>query len=71
LDSESEALVQEALDRIMKERTVFIIAHRLTTVRRADRILVMEQGQIIESGTHAELLEREGRYARFYAQQFT
>ena len=55
----------------MKERTVFIIAHRLTTVRRADRILVMEQGQIIESGTHAELLEREGRYARFYAQQFT
>lgn len=71
LDSESEALVQEALERIMKERTVFIIAHRLTTVRRADRILVMEQGQIIESGTHAELLEREGRYARFYAQQFT
>lgn len=71
LDSESEALVQEALDRIMKERTVFIIAHRLTTVRRADRILVMEQGQIIESGTHAELLERGGRYARFYAQQFT
>jgi len=71
LDSESEALVQEALERIMKERTVFIIAHRLTTVRRADRILVMEQGQIIESGTHAELLEQEGRYARFYAQQFT
>jgi ATP-binding cassette, subfamily B, bacterial len=71
LDSESEALVQEALERIMKERTVFIIAHRLTTVRRADRILVMEQGQIIESGTHAELLERGGRYARFYAQQFT
>ena len=55
----------------MKERTVFIIAHRLTTVRRADRILVMEQGQIIESGTHAELLELGGRYARFYAQQFT
>ncbi|HBL09961.1 MAG TPA: LuxR family transcriptional regulator, partial [Cyanobacteria bacterium UBA11162] len=71
LDSESEALVQEAIDRIMKERTVFIIAHRLTTVRRADRIVVMEQGQIIESGTHQELLEREGRYAKFYAQQFT
>ena len=71
LDSESEALVQEAIDRIMKERTVFIIAHRLTTVRRADRIVVMEQGQIIESGTHQELLERGGRYAKFYAQQFT
>ena len=71
LDSESEALVQEALDRIMQERTVFIIAHRLTTVRRADRILVMEQGQIIESGTHEELLQQNGRYAQFYAQQFT
>ncbi|HBB31656.1 MAG TPA: LuxR family transcriptional regulator [Cyanobacteria bacterium UBA8803] len=71
LDSESEALVQEALERVMKERTVFIIAHRLTTVRRADRILVMEQGQIIESGTHEELLEQGRRYARFYAQQFS
>jgi ATP-binding cassette subfamily B protein len=70
LDSESEALVQEALERIMKERTVFIIAHRLTTVRRADRILVVEQGQIIESGTHEQLLDQGGRYARFYAQQF-
>ncbi|NES21869.1 MAG: ABC transporter ATP-binding protein [Symploca sp. SIO3E6] len=71
LDSESEALVQEALERIMKNRTVFIIAHRLATVRRADRILVMEQGQIVESGTHAELLEQGNRYARFYAQQFS
>ncbi|NER92798.1 MAG: ABC transporter ATP-binding protein [Symploca sp. SIO1B1] len=71
LDSESEALVQEALERIMKGRTVFIIAHRLATVRRADRILVMEQGQIVESGTHAELLEQGNRYARFYAQQFS
>lgn len=71
LDSESEALVQEALERIMKERTVFIIAHRLATVRRADRILVLEQGQIVELGTHAELLEKSGRYARFYAQQFS
>lgn len=70
LDSESEALVQEALERIMKERTVFIIAHRLATVRRADRILVMEQGQIIESGTHEQLLDKNGRYARFYAQQW-
>ncbi len=71
LDSESEALVQEALERVMEKRTVFIIAHRLTTVRRADRILVMERGQIIESGTHDQLLARGGRYAGFYAQQFT
>jgi len=71
LDSESEALVQEALERIMQDRTVFIIAHRLATVRSADRILVVEQGQIVESGTHDELLDKNGRYARFYAQQFS
>ncbi len=71
LDSESEALVQEALERIMRDRTVFVIAHRLATVRCADRLFVMEQGQIVEAGTHAELLDQNGRYARFYAQQFT
>jgi ATP-binding cassette, subfamily B, bacterial len=70
LDSESEALVQEALERLMVNRTVFIIAHRLSTVRRCDRILVLERGQIVESGTHEELLALENRYARFYAQQF-
>ena len=70
LDSESEALVQEALERLMQERTVFIIAHRLATVRRADRILVVEQGRVVESGTHTELLDKGDRYARFYAQQF-
>lgn len=70
LDAESEALVQEALERLMRDRTVFIIAHRLATVRRADRILVMEKGQIIESGTHEELLAKKSRYAQFYAQQF-
>jgi ATP-binding cassette, subfamily B, bacterial len=71
LDSESEALVQEALERIMADRTVFIIAHRLATVRKADRILVIENGEIIEAGTHSELLDRSGRYAQFYARQFS
>jgi len=70
LDSESEALVQEALERIMRDRTVFVIAHRLATVRRADRLFVLEQGELIEAGTHAELLAQNGRYAQFYAQQF-
>ena len=70
LDAESEALVQEALERLMADRTVFIIAHRLATVRRADRILVLEKGQIIEAGTHSELLAQKSRYAQFYAQQF-
>lgn len=73
LDSESEFLIQEALERLMRNRTVFIVAHRLSTVRRADRILVIEQGQVVESGTHTELMTQAGgtsRYARFYAQQF-
>jgi ATP-binding cassette, subfamily B, bacterial len=71
LDSESEALVQEALERIMADRTVFIIAHRLATVIKADRILVIENGEIIESGTHSELLAINGRYAQFYTRQFS
>jgi len=71
LDSESESLVQEALERIMQGRTVFIIAHRLATVRRVDRILIVEKGRVVESGTHSELIAEGGRYARFYAQQFS
>ena len=70
LDSESEALVQQALERIMQDRTVFVIAHRLATVRRADRILVLEKGQIVESGNHQQLLDKNGLYASFYARQF-
>ncbi|MDG2991909.1 ABC transporter ATP-binding protein/permease [Candidatus Synechococcus calcipolaris G9] len=72
LDSESEALVQEALERATEGRTVFVIAHRLATVRRADRILVLDQGRVIESGSHWDLLHQDNgtsRYAQFYAQQ--
>lgn len=71
LDSESESLVQEALERVMANRTVFMIAHRLATVRKADRILVVENGRIIEAGTHGELLAQPGRYANFYDRQFS
>lgn len=71
LDSESEALVQQALERLMQNRTVLIIAHRLSTVRKCDRILVLEKGQIVESGNHEQLLSLEGKYAHFYAQQFS
>ena len=70
LDSESEMLVQKALGNLMVGRTVFVIAHRLATIRRADRILVLEDGQIRESGTHADLLARGGLYARLYDLQF-
>ncbi|MEN6403152.1 MAG: ABC transporter ATP-binding protein [Armatimonadia bacterium] len=70
LDSESEALIQEALDRLMKGRTTFTIAHRLSTVMNADVILVLDQGKIVERGTHAELASAGGLYARLCDVQF-
>lgn len=66
LDSESEKLVQDALDRLMSGRTTFVIAHRLTTVQRADRIFVLNKGRIVEEGTHASLMERKGLYQYLY-----
>lgn len=70
LDTESEHLVQEALDKLMVDRTSFVIAHRLSTIQRADMILVMEKGRIVEQGTHAELLTQGGLYSKLYQTQF-
>jgi subfamily B ATP-binding cassette protein MsbA len=69
LDSESEALIQAGLSYLMQGRTTFVIAHRLSTIRRADQILVMEQGQIVERGTHEELYAMHGRYYDLYTKQ--
>jgi ABC-type multidrug transport system fused ATPase/permease subunit len=70
LDTESERLIEDALAKLLVGRTTLIIAHRLSTVRRADRLLALEHGRIVEEGTHAKLLERGGLYARLYQRQF-
>jgi ATP-binding cassette subfamily B protein/subfamily B ATP-binding cassette protein MsbA len=69
VDARTEGLLLEALHRLMRGRTTFVIAHRLSTIRTADRILVLDGGEIVEQGRHAELMRREGLYARFYRQQ--
>jgi subfamily B ATP-binding cassette protein MsbA len=70
LDTESEALVQEAIDRLMKGRTVFVIAHRLSTIQNADKIVVLDDGKIVQMGDHKSLIQQEGLYKRLYEMQF-
>tara|TARA_R110001606_G_scaffold80186_7_gene184941 strand:+ start:3029 stop:4771 length:1743 start_codon:yes stop_codon:yes gene_type:complete len=69
LDTESESMIQKSLAELMKDRTTFVIAHRLSTIRRADQILVIEQGEIVERGTHEELITKQGRYFDLYTYQ--
>ena len=69
LDAESESLIQKSLTELMKGRTTFVIAHRLSTIRQANQILVIEKGEIAEQGTHAELIEIQGRYFELFTYQ--
>jgi ATP-binding cassette subfamily B (MDR/TAP) protein 1 len=69
LDSESERLVQQALDKASEGRTTIAVAHRLSTIQKADKIYVLQAGRLVESGTHQELLQRKGRYSQFVKEQ--
>jgi ABC-type multidrug transport system fused ATPase/permease subunit len=71
VDAEAEFLIQQALERVLKDRTSLVIAHRLSTVRNADKIIVLDQGRIVETGKHEELLQREGLYGQLYRRQMT
>jgi ATP-binding cassette subfamily B protein len=70
VDTETEHLIQNALEKLMKNRTTFVIAQRLSTVKRADKIVILEEGEIVEQGTHEQLLEKGGIYAQIYEMQF-
>ena len=70
LDSESEMMVQKALENLMRDRTTFVIAHRLSTVRKADKIIILDDGRIAESGKHEELVSRNGIYRKLHDMQF-
>jgi len=70
VDTRTEQKIQEAMDKLMENRTSFVIAHRLSTIKNSDMILVMKDGDIIESGTHDELLAKNGFYAELYNSQF-
>jgi subfamily B ATP-binding cassette protein MsbA len=69
LDSATEKLVQEAINRLQKDRTTIIIAHRLSTIQNADRIIVLKDGEIIEQGTHSDLIKNSGEYSKLHQQK--
>ena len=70
IDTRTEVLIQRAMDELTKGRTSFVIAHRLSTIKNADKILVLRDGDVVESGTHEELMQRGGFYAELYNSQF-
>ncbi len=70
VDTLTEALIQRGMEQLMKDRTSFVIAHRLSTIKRADKIIVIEDGQIMEMGNHSELIKLKGKYYNLYTKQF-